>query len=84
MLENEVRQKEKLEEEISMLQNQLLQISFDADETRKQLESGDHSVDMNGDMGSLISPIRQPQIKYSREQEKGPVAKLFEQGNFNH
>nr|XP_043606510.1 kinesin-like protein KIN-UA isoform X2 [Erigeron canadensis] len=79
MLDNEVHQREKLEEEISMLQNQLLQISFDADETRKQIESGDHSVDMTGDMGSLVSPIRHPQIKYSGEQEKGPVAKLFEQ-----
>ncbi|GJT89280.1 kinesin-like protein KIN-UA [Tanacetum coccineum] len=70
MLEDEVHQREKREEEISMLQNQLLQISFDADETRKQLEIGDHSVDMTGDMGSLISPVRQ---------EKGNVAKLFEQ-----
>lgn len=32
MLEDEVHQREKREEEISMLQNQLLQISFDADE----------------------------------------------------
>ncbi|KAD5316772.1 hypothetical protein E3N88_16718 [Mikania micrantha] len=79
MLEDEVNQREKREEEISELQNQLLQLSFDADETRKQLESGDHSVDMSGDMGSLISPVRQPQMKYSGEQEKGSVAKLFEQ-----
>lgn len=34
MLEDEVHQREKREEEISMLQNQLLQISFDADEVR--------------------------------------------------
>ncbi|XP_024994181.1 kinesin-like protein KIN-UA isoform X2 [Cynara cardunculus var. scolymus] len=78
MLEDEIHQREKLEEEISMLQNQLLQISFDADETRKQLESG-HSIDMTGEMGSLISPVRQQQMKYSGEQEKGSVAKLFEQ-----
>ncbi|XP_071696330.1 kinesin-like protein KIN-UA [Rutidosis leptorrhynchoides] len=78
-LEDEVHQKEKLEEEISMLQNQLLQLSFDADETRKQIESGDHSIEMTPDMGSLVSPVRQPQIKYSGEQEKGPVAKLFGQ-----
>lgn len=79
MLEDEVHLREKLEEEISILQNQLLQLSFDADETRKQLESGDHSIDMNGDMGSLISPVRQPQIRYTGDQEKGNVAKLFEQ-----
>ncbi|KAI3727542.1 hypothetical protein L6452_16158 [Arctium lappa] len=78
MLEDEIRQREKLEEEISMLQSQLLQISFDADETRKQLENG-HSIDMTGEMGSLVSPVRQQQMKYSGEQEKGSVAKLFEQ-----
>lgn len=32
MLEDEVHRREKLEEEISVLQNQLLQLSFDADE----------------------------------------------------
>lgn len=32
MLENEAHQKEKLEEEISILQSQLLQLSFEADE----------------------------------------------------
>ncbi|XP_076951931.1 kinesin-like protein KIN-UB [Bidens hawaiensis] len=79
MLEDEIHQREKLEEEISVLQNQLLQLSFDADETRKQLESGDRSVDMTADMGSIISPVRQPQMRYSGEQEKGSVATLFEQ-----
>lgn len=34
MLEDEVHHREKLEEEISMLQNQLLQLSFDADEVQ--------------------------------------------------
>ncbi|KAL7607836.1 hypothetical protein Lser_V15G09772 [Lactuca serriola] len=77
MLEDEVHHREKLEEEISMLQNQLLQLSFDADETRKQLEIG-HGVDMSGEMGSLVSPVRQQQMAYSGEQ-KGSVAKLFEQ-----
>lgn len=79
MLEDEVHQREKLEEDISILQNQLLQLSFDADETRKQLEIGSsNSVDMNGEMGSLVSPVRQQQMPYSGEQ-KGSVAKLFEQ-----
>ena len=32
MLEDEANQKEKLEEEISILQSQLLQLSFEADE----------------------------------------------------
>lgn len=32
MLEDETRQKEKLEEEIAMLHSQLLQLSFEADE----------------------------------------------------
>lgn len=77
MVEDEVHHREKLEEEISILQNQLLQLSFDADETRKQLEIS-HSVDMTGDMGSLVSPVRQQQMTYSGEQ-KGSVAKLFEQ-----
>ncbi|KAL4570852.1 hypothetical protein LXL04_026515 [Taraxacum kok-saghyz] len=78
MVEEEVHQREKREEEISMLQNQLLQLSFDADETRKQLEIG-HGVDMTGEISSLVSPVRQQQqMAYSGEQ-KGSVAKLFEQ-----
>ncbi|KAI3689115.1 hypothetical protein L2E82_47064 [Cichorium intybus] len=66
-------EREKLEEDISILQNQLLQLSFDADEIGTS-----NSVDMNGEMGSLVSPVRQQQMPYSGEQ-KGSVAKLFEQ-----
>ncbi|KAJ0604357.1 putative kinesin-like protein [Helianthus annuus] len=84
MLEDKVHQTEKLEEEISVLQTQLLQLSFDADEefdANDDLESGDHSAEMTADMDSLISPVRQPHMKHSGEQEKGSVAKLFEQGS---
>ena len=35
MLEDEARQKEKLEGEIALLQRQLMQISFEADEVSK-------------------------------------------------
>ncbi|KAF5817977.1 hypothetical protein HanXRQr2_Chr02g0059381 [Helianthus annuus] len=59
------------------MRNLMLMMMFD----KKQLESGDHSAEMTVDMDSLISPVRQPHMKHSGEQEKGSVAKLFEQGS---
>ncbi|XWS49020.1 hypothetical protein CRYUN_Cryun13aG0127800 [Craigia yunnanensis] len=77
MLEDEAYQKEKLEGEISMLQNQLLQLSFEADETRRRLDRGIPGK-VPGALDSLISQVR-PQLKDSGNGEKASVAKLFEQ-----
>ncbi|KAG0501805.1 hypothetical protein HPP92_001877 [Vanilla planifolia] len=41
LLESESNQKAKLEEEITILKNQLLQLSFEADETRRSLDRGE-------------------------------------------
>lgn len=77
-LEGETRQKVKLEEEIAILQSQLLQLSFEADKTRKQLDqNGDVKVP-NG-IDSPVSQVRNQQLHDSGHGEKASVAKLFEQ-----
>ncbi|XP_011069997.1 kinesin-like protein KIN-UB isoform X1 [Sesamum indicum] len=78
MLEDEVCQKAKLEEEIEMLQSQLLQISFEADESRRNLDRG-----MGGNtpssMESLMPEVKHQQLRDSGDGEKASVVKLFEQ-----
>ncbi|KAL0445899.1 UNVERIFIED_CONTAM: Kinesin-like protein KIN-UA [Sesamum latifolium] len=78
MLEDEVCQKAKLEEEIEMLQSQLLQISFEADESRRNLDRG-----MGGNtpssMDSLMPEVKHQQLRNSGDGEKASVVKLFEQ-----
>ncbi|XP_048320249.2 kinesin-like protein KIN-UA isoform X1 [Ziziphus jujuba] len=78
MLEDEERQKEKLEGEIAMLQTQLLQLSFEADETSRRLERGG-PVKVLGGLDSLMTQVRSPQLKESGTEEKASIAKLFEQ-----
>lgn len=77
MLEDEEHQKNKLEEEIALLQSQLLQISFEADETRRRLDRGE-SGKIPGGLDSLTQ-VRQPQLKDAGNGEKASIAKLFEQ-----
>lgn len=77
MLEDEAHQKKKLEEEIALLQSQLLQISFEADETRRRLDRGE-SGKIPGGLDSLTQ-VRQPQLKDAGNGEKASIAKLFEQ-----
>ncbi|KAL0373103.1 UNVERIFIED_CONTAM: Kinesin-like protein KIN-UB [Sesamum calycinum] len=78
MLEDEACQKAKLEEEIEMLQSQLLQISFEADESRRNLDRG-----MGGNtpssMDSLMPEVKHQQLRDSGDGEKASVVKLFEQ-----
>ncbi|KDP25576.1 hypothetical protein JCGZ_20732 [Jatropha curcas] len=78
MLEDEVHQKEKLEGEIALLQSQLLQLSFEADETRRRLDRGG-SEKILGGLDSQMSQFKHPQLNDSGNGEKASVAKLFEQ-----
>ncbi|KAG6782698.1 hypothetical protein POTOM_012111 [Populus tomentosa] len=78
MLEDEACQKEKLEGEITVLQSQLLQISFEADETARRIDNGG-SENVPGSLDSLLSQVRQPQTNDLGNGEKSSIAKLFEQ-----
>ncbi|XP_062029241.1 kinesin-like protein KIN-UA [Rosa rugosa] len=77
MLEDEAHQKEKLEGEIATFHSQLLQLSFDADETSRQLDrSGLGKV---GGLDSLMTQVRHLQLKESGNEDKASIAKIFEQ-----
>ncbi|KAK4740832.1 hypothetical protein SAY87_024420 [Trapa incisa] len=78
MLEDESRQKEKLEGEIAVLQSHLLQLSSDADETRRQLDNGG-SINGHCGLDSLISQMKNQQLIDPGNGEKASMAKLFEQ-----
>lgn len=78
LLEDESRQKQKLEGEIAILQSQLLQLSFDADERRRQLDRTGSGNDSN-DLDCLTAQVKNPQLSDSENGEKASVAKLFEQ-----
>ncbi|KAF3448430.1 hypothetical protein FNV43_RR09143 [Rhamnella rubrinervis] len=78
MLEDETHKKEKLKEEIAILHSQLLQLSFEADETRRQLDRGGPGKVVGG-IDSLMTQVRHPQLKDSGTEDKASIAKLFEQ-----
>ncbi|KAK1306536.1 Armadillo repeat-containing kinesin-like protein 2 [Acorus calamus] len=78
LLEDEAGQKVKLEEEISILRSQLLQLSFEADETRRGLDGVGPGKAFTG-LDSLMSQVRHLQLKDSENGQKASVAKLFEQ-----
>ncbi|KAK6783212.1 hypothetical protein RDI58_021009 [Solanum bulbocastanum] len=78
MLENEKCQKAKLEEEIAVLQSQLLQLSFEADETRRNLDRGE-TEKLPGTLDSPIPPFMHQHLGDSGVGEKTSMAKLFEQ-----
>ncbi|XP_050228267.1 kinesin-like protein KIN-UA [Mercurialis annua] len=78
MLEDEARQKEKLEGEIGTLQSQLLQLSFEADETRRRLDRDESEENLSG-LDSQMSQLRHPQFSDPGNGEKASIAKLFEQ-----
>ncbi|XP_027081812.1 kinesin-like protein KIN-UB isoform X1 [Coffea arabica] len=76
LLEDESQEKAKLEEEIAALQSQLLQLSFEADETRRNLDKGEMAK-LSGDLDSLL-----PQSNHQSSRDFGDgasMAKLFEQ-----
>ncbi|XP_050379083.1 kinesin-like protein KIN-UA isoform X2 [Argentina anserina] len=77
MLEDEAHQKEKLEGEIVTLHSRLLQMSFDADESSRQLDrSGPGKV---SGLDSLMTQVRHLQHKDSGNEDKASIAKIFEQ-----
>ncbi|XP_042452527.1 kinesin-like protein KIN-UB [Zingiber officinale] len=78
MLESEASQKQKLEEEIAMLKSQLLQLSFQADETKRSLDRGVPSK-LSTEFDSLVSQARHSQLRDSAYGPKASIAKLFEQ-----
>ncbi|XP_072967699.1 kinesin-like protein KIN-UB [Typha angustifolia] len=78
MLENEANQKDKLEEEIAGLKSQLLQLSVEADETRRSLDRGGSGKIFPG-LDSLLSQAKNSQLREQGNGPKAPIAKLFEQ-----
>ncbi|KMZ65459.1 Armadillo repeat-containing kinesin-like protein 2 [Zostera marina] len=78
MLEDEAYQKDKLEEEIAILRSQLLQLSFEADETRRTLDRGGTGKVFPG-LDTLMTQIKNPQLRDSENGQKASFAKLFEQ-----
>ncbi|EER89151.1 hypothetical protein BDA96_10G031600 [Sorghum bicolor] len=79
MLDAEASQKEKLEEEIDVLRSQLLQMSMEADETRRSLDKGDGPGKIFPGLDSLVSQTRGSQPREQSNGPKQPIAKLFEQ-----
>ncbi|CAL5036570.1 unnamed protein product [Urochloa decumbens] len=79
MLDTEASQKEKLEEEIGDLRSQLLQMSMEADETRRSLDKGDGPGKIFPGLDSLVSQTRGSQPREQSNGPKQPIAKLFEQ-----
>ncbi|KAF2282656.1 hypothetical protein GH714_043766 [Hevea brasiliensis] len=78
ILEDEAHNKKKLEEEILILQSQLLQLTLEAEQTRRHLVRVGYG---NGFAGSdsFVSQIRHSQFKDAGNGQKAPMATLFEQ-----
>ncbi|CAL0311681.1 unnamed protein product [Lupinus luteus] len=77
MLDGEASQKEKLEEEIAILQSQLLKSSPETHETRQEVGRAGFENEVGG-LDSLISQVKHQQ-RASGNGEKPSTAKLFEQ-----
>ncbi|XP_042006730.1 kinesin-like protein KIN-UA isoform X2 [Salvia splendens] len=77
-LEDEECEKAKLEEEIKMLQSQLLQISFEADQSRRNLDKR-LSGQAASSLDSLIPQAKHQQLREPADGDKASVVKLFEQ-----
>lgn len=78
MLEDEEHQKAKLEEDIEMLQSQLLQISFEADESRRNLDR-DMTANAPRALDTLVPHVKHQQQRNSEDGDKASMVKLFEQ-----
>ncbi|KAG6579453.1 Kinesin-like protein KIN-UA, partial [Cucurbita argyrosperma subsp. sororia] len=77
-LEDEQNQKRKLEGDIAVLQTQLLQLSFEADETSRRLDRGEPGKVL-GSIDSQVQQVKHSQAQEPGNGEKASVAKLFEQ-----
>ncbi|KAH9321809.1 hypothetical protein KI387_016448, partial [Taxus chinensis] len=78
MLGDEVKQRSKLEDEIKSLKHQLLQLSFEADETRRVLDRGSSGRNSAGS-DTPINTLKTLQVRDSANGQKATIAKLFEQ-----
>ncbi|KAJ9188432.1 hypothetical protein P3X46_003791 [Hevea brasiliensis] len=78
MLEDETHKNKKLEEDILILQSQLLQLTVEADQTRRHLDRGGSGNAFAG-LDSFVSQMRHSQFKDSANGQKAPMATLFEQ-----
>jgi kinesin family protein 5 len=77
-LEDEVKQRSKLEEEIKSLKHQLLQLSFEADETRRVLDRGGSGRNSTSS-DSAMNTFKTNQVRDAANGQKATIAKLFEQ-----
>lgn len=77
-LEDEVKQKSKLEEEIKSLKHQLLQLSFEADETRRVLDRGGSGRNSTSS-DTAMNTFKTNQVRDAANGQKATIAKLFEQ-----
>lgn len=74
-LEEQLKQKKTLENEVKSLKQQLLHISYEADETRKSLDKEPARTSIGSDSGSH-KPIH---MRESLNGQRATIAKLFEQ-----
>ncbi|KAJ6940257.1 hypothetical protein NC651_006411 [Populus alba x Populus x berolinensis] len=77
ILEDEACKKRKLEEEVVILQSQLLQLTFEADQAKRYLERSGSANGFSG-VDSLMSQARHSQFKDTMNGQKAPTASLFE------
>ncbi|KAG6784695.1 hypothetical protein POTOM_010395 [Populus tomentosa] len=77
ILEDEACKKRKLEEEVVILQSQLLQLTFEADQAKRYLEKSGSANGFSG-VDSLMSQARHSQFKDTMNGQKAPTASLFE------
>ncbi|XP_034905742.1 kinesin-like protein KIN-UB isoform X1 [Populus alba] len=77
ILEDEACKKRKLEEEVVILQSQLLQLTFEADQAKRYLERSGSANGFSG-VDSLMSQARHSQFKDTINGQKAPTASLFE------
>lgn len=77
ILEDEAYKKRKLEEEVVILQSQLLQLTFEADQAKRYLERSGSANGFSG-VDSLMSQARNSQFKETMNGQKAPTASLFE------
>ncbi|RVX01028.1 Kinesin-like protein KIN-UB [Vitis vinifera] len=77
-LEDEAHKKKKLEEEITILQSQLLQLTFEADRMRRCLERGGSGNAFTG-LDSLMSQVGHLHLKDAGNGQRASIATLSEQ-----
>ncbi|CAK7347934.1 unnamed protein product [Dovyalis caffra] len=77
ILEDEAYNKKKLEEEFAVLQSQLLQLTFVADQAKGSFERSGSANGFSG-VDSFMSQVRHSQFKETVNGQKAPIAPLYE------